>query len=79
MKLYISNRAERNLDRWPFLKSIVLSLVNTPIPRNSTHMGRYKGYPVFKIRKGDFRILYRLVEDEIRVFKIDKRGRVYKR
>jgi mRNA interferase RelE/StbE len=42
---------------------------------------KLKGYPFYRIRVGDWRVVYHVDEDarEIHVVKIEKRKRVYKR
>jgi len=64
--------AKRILDKIDFL-------IDNPIPQNSKRIeGRTE--LIFRIRIGDFRILYELdyVLKEIGIIKIDKRSKIYK-
>ena len=53
-------------------------LRNEPVPHNAKTVEGYKE-TIFRVRVGDYRILYELdyKENKIGVIKIDKRGRVY--
>ena len=53
------------------------TLKNNPVPSNAKTIVGEHG--VFRLRIGDFRVLYRInySDNKIIVFKIDKRSRVY--
>ena len=35
--------------------------------------------PIFRLRIGKFRILFHMIEEEIKILKIDSRGQIYKK
>jgi len=53
-------------------------LIDNPVPHNSKRIEGIE-IPVFRIRVGDYRILYRInyKTDYLIILKIDKRGKVY--
>lgn len=53
------------------------SLIENPVPHNAISIVGEKG--VFRIRIGDYRVLYRInyQANKIIVFKVDKRAKVY--
>ena len=63
--------AERIIDK------IESALVDNPVPHNAITIEG--GHGIFRIRIGDFRVLYRInyETNKIIVVKIDKRSRVY--
>ncbi len=62
------------------IKKKLLRLTEDPFPVKVERVEGYKGEKVFRVRVGDFRILYliRYEDKELFVAKIDKRGRVYR-
>jgi len=56
----------------------ILSLQEDPFPSEAKKLVNVKD-KVFRIRSGNYRILYRIQEKLVVVFFVDKRGRVYKR
>jgi len=61
------------------IKNKILRLQIEPFPPETTRVEEYKDEKVFRVRVGDYRILYSVYYDEklILIIKIDKRGRVY--
>lgn len=61
------------------IRNKINELLVEPFPSNVERVEGYKGEKVFRVRVGDFRILYivRYKENQIIIAKIDKRGRVY--
>jgi mRNA interferase RelE/StbE len=61
------------------LQERIKKLQNNPVPHNSVRIVGEKN--MFRIRIGDYRVLYEINwrENLIIIEKIDKRGRVYKR
>ena len=61
------------------IKNKLLKLKEDPFPAEVERVEGHKGEKVFRVRVGDYRILYlvRYEEELIFVAKIDKRGRVY--
>ena len=61
------------------IKNKLLSLQQDPFPQEVERVEGYKGEKVFRVRVGDYRILYvvRYETNLILVTKIDKRGRAY--
>lgn len=51
------------------------NLLVNPFPNDVKSV---KGKGLFRVRVGNYRILYEIEEDEIVIFKIEKRGNVYK-
>lgn len=61
------------------IKNKLLRLSEDPFPSEVERVEGYKGEKVFRVRIGDYRVLY-LVQyesNQILVSRIDKRGRVY--
>ena len=54
-------------------------LSENPVPSDSKFIGRHEGDRVFRLRIGDYRVLYKVKEKEkvALITKIDKRDRVY--
>ena len=61
------------------IRGRLLKLQEDPFPQEVERVEGYRGEKVFRIRVGDYRILYivRYEQNQILVAKIDKRGRVY--
>ena len=61
------------------IKGKLLKLQEDPFPSEVERMEGYKGEKIFRVRVGDYRILYfvRYESNQIFVAKIDKRSRVY--
>ena len=61
------------------IKGKLLKLQEDPFPSEVERMEGYKGEKIFRVRVGDYRILYfvRHESNQIFVAKIDKRSRVY--
>lgn len=82
MKVLLSRQAEKFLkkaqkqDAQRILEE-VLSLEQDPYPRNAKRLKGDTDY--LRLRIGDYRALYVVREKTIRVDRIDKRDRVYKR
>ncbi len=57
----------------------ILKLLEDPFPPETERVEGYRGEKVFRVRVGDYRILYIVRYDDKIIFiaKIDKRGRVY--
>ncbi len=57
----------------------LLKLQEDPFPSEVERVESYKGEKIFRVRAGDYRILYfvRYESNQIFVSKIDKRSRVY--
>ena len=57
----------------------LLNLQDNPFPSEVERVEGYKGEKIFRVRVGDYRILYfvRYGSNQIYVAKIDKRSRVY--
>lgn len=75
-KKFLKNQ-DNNLSK-RILDKIDLLLPKDPVPHNSKRIVGYKT-PVFRIRIGDYRVLYRINYDENRIIiiKIDRRSKVY--
>jgi mRNA interferase RelE/StbE len=69
-------KSDKNLSK-RILDKIDELLIENPVPHNAKAMVGEHG--VFRIRIGDYRIIYRVnfVENKVIVFKIDKRSKVY--
>ena len=81
MKVYLSSRAKKSIDAAGAelrvrLESKISELQVTPFPSGCKKlMGAPNSY---RLRVGDYRILYSLVsEDEVLVFKVAPRGSAY--
>ena len=61
------------------IKGKLLKLQEDPFPSEVERMEGYTGEKIFRVRVGDYRILYfvRYESNQIFVAKIDKRSRVY--
>ena len=61
------------------VKEKIIKLSENPFPSEAVRVESYKKYKVFRVRIGDYRILYNIdfKEKLIIIIKIDKRGRVY--
>jgi len=61
------------------IKNKLLKLQQDPFPQEVERVEGYKGEKVFRVRVGDYRILYvvRYETNQILVATVDKRGRVY--
>jgi len=61
------------------IKKKILKLKDDPFPPEVERVEGHKGEKVFRVRVGDYRILYlvRYEANLIFIAKIDKRGRVY--
>jgi len=61
------------------IKEKIDKLSENPFPSEAVRVESYKEYKVFRVRIGDYRILYNVnFKDKlIIVVKVDKRGRVY--
>ena len=61
------------------IKEKINKLSENPFPSEAVRAESYKDYKVFRVRIGDYRILYNVnFKDKlIIIIKIDKRGRVY--
>jgi len=61
------------------IRNKVLRLKLEPFPSETVRVEEYKNEKIFRVRVGDYRILYSVSYEErlIMVIKIDKRGRVY--
>ena len=61
------------------IRNKLLKLQEDPFPPEVERVEGYKGEKVFRVRVGDYRILYivRYEASLILVSKVDKRGRVY--
>lgn len=76
----LKRSAEKELDQLPEkihgrIVNILLALKENPLPPGVKKLRGYKGY---RIRVGDFRILYVIHEKEIEVFSIAHRKDVYR-
>ena len=62
------------------IKEKINSLGVNPFPRDCVRVEQYKDYKVFRIRVGDYRILYSIHKNEnlLLIINVDKRGGVYK-
>jgi mRNA interferase RelE/StbE len=49
-----------------------ISLISEPRPPSSTELKGYRGY--LRLRVGDFRVVYRIIQDSIQVVVIDNRS-----
>jgi len=61
------------------IKEKINKLSKNPFPSEAVRVESYKEYKVFRVRIGDYRILYNVdfKEKLIIIIKIDKRGKVY--
>ena len=61
------------------IKGKLLKLQDDPFPSEVERVEGYKGEKIFRVRVGDYRILYfvRYENNQIHVASIDKRSRVY--
>ena len=59
--------------------SKIEKLKDNPVPSDAKFLGRHEGDKVFRIRIGDYRVLYKIKDKEkvILITKIDKRPRAY--
>jgi len=69
-KIFLISSAEKDLDDLPdktlgLIKEKILSLKDDPRPHGCIKLTRQEGY---RIRKGDYRILYRIDDKEKRVY-----------
>jgi len=73
---FIGKLDNQNKER---IKNRLLKLQEDPFPHEVERVEGYRGEKVFRIRVGDYRILYivRYESKQILVSKVDKRGRVY--
>ena len=61
------------------IKEKIYKLSENPFPSETVRVESYKEYKVFRIRIGDYRLLYNVdFKDKLLIIiKIDKRGKVY--
>lgn len=61
------------------IKKKLLKLKEDPFPPEVERVEGYKGEKAFRVRVGDYRILYlvRYEDESLFIAKVDKRGRVY--
>ncbi len=61
------------------IKEKIYKLSENPFPSESVRVESYKDYKVFRVRVGNFRILYNVdfTEKLIIIVKVDKRPRAY--
>jgi len=61
------------------IQNKIVKLQEDPFPSETEGVEGYKGEKVFRVRVGDYRILYivRYKDNQILITKIDKRDRVY--
>ena len=61
------------------IKNKILRLQIEPFPPETVRVEEYKEEKVFRVRVGDYRILYSVSykENLILIVKVDKRGRMY--
>ena len=61
------------------IKSKLNKLEQDPFPQEVERVEGYKGEKLFRVRVGDYRILYvvRFEANQIIIANVDKRGRVY--
>lgn len=73
---FIKKLDSQNKER---IKNRIKHLLVEPFPSSVERVEKYKADKVFRVRTGDYRILYivRYSQNEILIAKIDKRGRVY--
>jgi len=66
------NLCERIIDKIEKLKE-------TSVPNDAKFIGRHKGDKVFRVRIGDYRVLYKIKDEDkvILIINIDKRPRIY--
>ncbi len=63
------------------IKKGLKKLEKNPIPSDAKFITRHKGDKVFRVRIGDYRVLYKLKKKEniVLIANIDKRPRIYHR
>jgi len=61
------------------IKNKILKLQDDPFPPETERVEGYKDEKIFRVRVGEYRILYvvRYADKSIFIAKVDKRGRVY--
>lgn len=71
------SRCDSNL--FKRIKKKIDLLKENPVPSDAKFLGRNKEENVFRIRVGNFRIIYKIKKskDKILISKIDKRDKVY--
>lgn len=84
-EVHLSQRAEKYQQKLDAhlqkrIMNKICLLAKTPVPSNAKTVGRNKqGEQIYRIRIGDYRVLYVLKETCVLIAKIDKRPRVYDR
>ena len=83
-QIEFSNKAEKFLKKSDkiIISSIlekIEKLKENSVPNDAKFIGRHKEDKVFRVRVGDYRVLYKLKENEkfILISDIDKRSRIY--
>lgn len=80
MKLVISPRAEKQLGKIPKFKQLVLAnrirLLGEETPTNEEKLKGYKN--IYRVRVGDYRIVFRKIPGEIFIVLIGHRKDIYK-
>ncbi len=78
----LSERAQKFLDRFDEyvkerIKKSLKKLELNPIPHDVKFIRRVNGNKLFRIRIGNYRVLYVVEGELVLITKIDKRSRVY--
>ena len=81
----LSIRAHKFLDKFDEhikerIENRLKNLREKPIPSDAKFIGRDKDEMVFRYRIGDYRVLYKIKENQkiVLIMKIDKRPRIYR-
>lgn len=81
MKIILSSRSEKELKKLPKIDQITLSRKIKLLGENLqlTREERLKGYKnIFRVRVGDYRIVYRRAVSEIYIVLISQRKEIYR-
>lgn len=82
MKVILSPRAEKQLKKLPKISQIIIAKKIRSLRDDPTHKGveTLKGYiNIFRIRIGDFRIVYRMIKGEVYIVLIGHRKDIYEK
>jgi mRNA interferase RelE/StbE len=81
MMVILSDRAEKQLEKLPKLAQLAVSEKIRKISRGeeATNVEVLKGYKnVYRVRMGDYRMVYKKTESELHVVLIGHRREIYK-
>ena len=80
MRVFLSNRAQKSLDRMnePDKSLLLDALEKLSAEPPKGDIKRMKGRNDYRLRKSDIRVLFQIKDNQIFVTNIERRGQIYK-